>query len=115
MPGRNKRSDLVNLTFAIVRIFSMVIFVALVITASAGGRYRDGIVMVMKYISAIPDQVVVQKLHRVVAQDPGDHIAVLVNLGQAGVLTRILAGPTNVARLVRLTQVVDRVMQGLPP
>jgi len=41
--GSEQAIGLGELIFAIVRIFSMVIFVALVITASAGGKYRDGL------------------------------------------------------------------------
>jgi hypothetical protein len=93
----------------------MVIFVALVITGSVGGKYGAGIVLAMKYISVILGQVVVQKLHRVVALGLGDLIAALVSFkerGQRGVLMRILVGPTNVVGLVRM-QVVDYVMQEL--
>lgn len=108
--------DLVNLIFAIVHIFLIVAVVGFVIMGSVGGKYGDGIVLVMKYISVILDQMVVQELHRVVPRDPGDHIAVLVNFkkrGHRGVLMRILVGLTNVARLVPSMEVVDCVIQEL--
>jgi len=106
----------VNLIFAIVYIFLIVAVVVCVITALEGGKYGDGVVLVMKCISVIQDQMVVQELHRVVLRDLGDHIAVLVNFkkrGQRGVLMRILAGLTNVVLLVHLMQAVDYVIQEL--
>jgi hypothetical protein len=106
----------VNLIFAIVRIFLIVAVVVCVITGLVGGRYGGGIVLVTKYISVILDQMVVQKLHRVVLRDLGDHIAVLVNFkkrGHRGVLMRMCVGLTNVARLVPSMEVVDCVIQEL--
>jgi len=106
----------VNSLFAIVHIFSIVIFVVCVITGSVGGKYGDGIVSVMKYISVIQDQMAVLELHQVVPRGLGDHIAVLVNFkkrGHKGVLMRMYVGLTNVARLVRLMEVVDCVIQEL--
>jgi hypothetical protein len=108
--------DLVSLLFAIVHIFLIVAVVVCVITGLEGGKYGDGIVLVMKCIFVIQDQMVVQELHRVVLQEIGDHIVVLVNFKkreQKGVLMRILVGLTNVVRLVHLMQAVDCVIQEL--